>query len=107
MVASHIRERIVQLENTTLVQLEEYDTEDMLFTANPNIKSELAELYYLRDLEMELDPAEEITWAFQKLRQWGKFHDLLVELAERFEGSNDNCEFYKACSLEALIYLGY
>ena len=108
MVASHnIRERIIQLENSALAPLEEFDSDDMILAANPNIKSELAELYYLRDLNMELDPTEQIVWSLRKLTQWYKFHDLLAELSERFEGSNEIYEFYKACSLEALIYLGY
>lgn len=69
-------------------------------------KMRLAELYFLRDQEMELDPGDQISWAFRKLRASNRFNDLLTELAV-FEGSKDNSAFYKCCSLDALFYLGY
>jgi len=69
-------------------------------------KMRLAELYFLRDQEMELDAGDQISWAFRKLRASNRFNDLLTELAV-FEGSKDNSAFYKCCSLDALFYLGY
>ena len=71
-----------------------------------NIQKEIAEIYYLRDLYMELDPKKQVEWGFQKLRQNSVLYEFLDEIYW-LEGTSDNHAFYDFCSMDALMYLGY
>jgi len=105
MVVSNISQRINYLTNSIFPQIERY-TNDENILVNPTIKMDLAELYYLRDMDMRLDPKTQILWAMNKLRQNDSFRELAIELT-KFEGTSDNSAFYKFCTLDALLYLGY
>lgn len=69
--------------------------------------TELVELYYLRDLDLGLDPNEQIKWGINKLRNgYGPYKPLRNELLILIN-SSDNLQFYKECTFDELMYLGY
>jgi len=105
MVVSTVKERIAKLSESVFPKLEIYTNYEIIMVT-PTLQAEIAELYYLRDVDMELNPKQQILWALQKLRAVDDFADLLEDLAH-FEGTGDNSAFYKFCSLGALMYLGY
>lgn len=65
----------------------------------------IVELYYLRDIEMGLNPNDQIEWALQKLDNSFR-HPSRFELVV-FQDSSDILNFYKTCTLEELLFLGY
>jgi len=105
MVASTIETRIADLSNNVFSIIDKY-TIDEIVVSFPTLKTELAELYYLRDLNLNLDAKQQIMWALNKLRLSNNFQDLLPNLSI-FENNTDISAFYKCCSLDALLYLGY
>ena len=81
-------------------ELEELFESDILIDVE-----DIAELYYLRDLNLKLDFNDQIKWALKKLENISKKplrKDLLI-----FIESDDVYEFYKNCTLDELYCLGY
>lgn len=60
-------------------------------------------LYCLRDLEMKIDPKEQIIWSLDKLHLYKKRRPELI----KFYNTTDLFDFYNSCTISELLTIGY